>query len=53
MFARIVRVKLEAKEAKFYEPERKTSAMEYSSEQTENALAFDKLYKKSQIIGSW
>lgn len=38
---------------KFYQLERKTSAMEYSSEQMEDVLAFDKLYKKSQIIGTW
>lgn len=53
IFLRLLRIKLETKEIKFTPLERKTSTQEYSTEQKEGALAYDRIFKKSQIIGTW
>jgi hypothetical protein len=53
MFVKMVRAKLQAKEIKWLPAERKTPVQDYSLEQREGAMAFDRIFKKSQIIGAW
>lgn len=53
IFLRVVRAKLQAKEVKLQPVERKTAVQEYSAEQREGAACFDRIFKKSQIIGTW
>ena len=49
----MIRAKLQSKEIKFLPFGRKTAVQEYSNEQGEGAIVFDRIFKKSQIIGTW
>jgi hypothetical protein len=53
IFLKIIRIKLQSKEIKWQPVERKTPIQDYSLEQREGAVAFDLIFKKSQIIGAW
>lgn len=53
IFMRMIKAKLQSKDIKFLPYERKTAVQEYSNEQREGAIVFDRIFKKSQIIGTW
>lgn len=53
IFVEMVRAKLQSKEIKWQPAERKTPVQDYSLEQREGAVVFDRILKKSQIIGTW
>lgn len=53
IFVKMVRAKLQSKEVKWQPVERKTPVQDYSFEQREGAVSFDRIFKKSQIIGAW
>lgn len=49
----MLKIKLDTKDAKYYPLERKTAQSDYTPEQKEGALAYDLIFKKSQVFGAW